>query len=73
MTKILEQAIEQVKRLPANRQDEVGEILLSIIEQDASNVQLSPEQEAEVRRRMAKPRVYASPEEMKAFFHTRTE
>ena len=73
MTKILEQAIEKAERLSDNRQDEVGEILLSIVEQDASGVQLSAEQEAEVRRRMAAPRVYVSPDDMKAFFCTRTE
>ena len=73
MTKILDRAIEQAKRLPSERQDEVGEILLSLIEQDESRIRLSPEQQAEVRRRLATPPAPVPPEEMKTFFRTLTE
>jgi hypothetical protein len=72
MTKLLERAIEQAKLLPNERQDEVGEMILSLIEQDASAARLSPEQEAEVRRRLSLPRDIVPDDEMKAFFRSLT-
>lgn len=70
MTETLERAIEQAKLLPSERQDEVGEMILSPIEQDASAQRLSPEQEAEVRRRLAMPSDIVPDEEMEAFFRS---
>jgi hypothetical protein len=72
MTETLARAIEQAKRLPRERQDEVGEILLALIEQDESGLRLSPEQQAEVRRRLAAPQEHVPPDEMKAFFRSLT-
>lgn len=68
MTKILERAYEKAKALSNNRQDEVGEILLSLVEQDASDLRLSPEQQREVRRRLASPTPLVPEQEMKALF-----
>ncbi|MBC8036290.1 MAG: hypothetical protein H7X89_03640 [Rhizobiales bacterium] len=68
MTKILERAYEKAKALSANRQDEVGEILLSLVEQDAIDLHLSPEQQDEVRRRLANPTPLVPEHEMKALF-----
>ncbi len=68
MTKILERAFEKAKALPTTRQDEVGEILLSLVEQDASDLRLSPAQQDEVRRRLANPRPLVPEHEMKALF-----
>jgi hypothetical protein len=48
MIKILERAYEKAIALPADRQDEVGEILLNLVEQDESDLRLASEQEAEV-------------------------
>lgn len=68
MTKLLEKAIEQARMLPADRQDVAAEILLSVVEQDASDApRLTDEQVAEVRRRQL-DRTYASDEEVAAFF-----
>ncbi len=68
MTKLLEKAIEQARQLPADRQDEAAEILLSVVEQDASDApRLTEAQVAEVRRRQA-DRTYASDEDVNAFF-----
>ncbi|MBF0379679.1 MAG: hypothetical protein HQL69_01595 [Magnetococcales bacterium] len=68
MTDLLEQAIEKVRLLPANRQDEVAHILLSVVEQDAQDApRLTNEQVEEVSRRL-KDRQYASDEEVTAFF-----
>jgi hypothetical protein len=68
MTKLLETAIEKIRRLPADRQDEAAEMLLSVVAQSGSNtLQLSDEQTAEVQRRLEN-RNYASDEEVAAFF-----
>ena len=70
MTTILERGIKAAKSLPIHRQDEVGEILLAIAEQEASSLRLSSEQQAEeVRRRMASPPKLVPEAEMDAFFH----
>lgn len=68
MTTLLERAIAKAKGLPENRQDEVGEILLALIEQDESSVRLSSAQQAEVRRRLSTPARFVPDQEMQAFF-----
>ncbi len=68
MTKILDRAYEKAKTLSSNRQDEVGEILLTLVEQDAAELRLSPEQQDEVRRRLANPEPLVPEQEMEAFF-----
>jgi len=68
MTKLLERAIAKAKSLPENRQDEVGEIILALVEQDESSVRLSDAQKAEVRRRIAVPDPFVPDDEMQAFF-----
>jgi hypothetical protein len=72
MNKILERAYEKAKGLSTKRQDEVGEILMSIVEQEESDLRLSAEQEAEVRRRLANPEPLVPEKEMKAFFRKLT-
>ena len=72
MTKILERAFERAKTLPSDRQDEVGEILLGLVDQDQSEYRLTPGQEAEVRRRLASPEPLVPAHEMKAFFRNLT-
>lgn len=68
MTKLLECALERAKTLPDNRQDEVGEMVLAIVEQDSSKLRLSKDQEDEVRRRMATPQALVPDAEMESFF-----
>jgi hypothetical protein len=68
MGKILEQALERAKSLPDARQDEIGEMILEVIEQDQSSLQLSSDQQEEVRRRLAYPEQPASEQETEAFF-----
>ena len=68
MTQILERAYEKAKALSADRQNEVGEILLTLVEQDASDLHLSSTQQDEVRRRLANPEPLDPQQEMKAFF-----
>jgi hypothetical protein len=68
MNRILQNAFEKAKTLPDNRQDEVGQMLLDIMEQDQSELHLSNEQQAEVRRRLAMPMKFVPEPEMNAFF-----
>jgi hypothetical protein len=68
MTEILEIAIEKAKVLSSGRQDDVGKMVLAMIEQDSSQLKLSAEQQNEVRRRLEKPIDLVSNDEMNAFF-----
>ena len=66
MNKRLEDAITRLKSQPEERQQEAAEILFDFLEQDA-DVYLSPEQIAEIERRLEEDDV-ATNEEVKAFF-----
>ena len=68
MTELLQNAIEKAKTLSSNRQDEVGQMLLAMMEQDSSELRLSELQQAEVRRRLASPLDFVPEAEMNAFF-----
>ena len=68
MTERLEEAIAKVRKLPPDRQDEAAAILLSMIEQDSNAPRLTPQQAAEVQRRLADPAEYAPHGEVRAFF-----
>lgn len=68
MTEILEIAIEKAKVLSSRRQDDVGKMVLAMIEQDSSQLALSAEQQAEVRRRLDAPINLVPEVEMNAFF-----
>jgi hypothetical protein len=60
MSDLLDEAVAKVRRLPQERQEEAAEILLEIAGHDPSNYQLSREQRAEIRRRLAAPPDYAT-------------
>ncbi len=68
MTELLRNAIEKAKALPNDRQDEVGHMLLAMIEQDGSQLRLSQNQEAELRRRLAIVSDLVPEAEMDIFF-----
>ena len=55
MTKSLQEAIEKLKELPEERQDELAEALTAVAEEDLHRYHLTDEQVAEVRRRRANP------------------
>ena len=69
MTKLLERAMESAKSLPSHRQDELGEMVLTMVAQESSALRLSPEQEAEVRDRITSPSKLVPEAEMEQFFH----
>lgn len=54
MSKLLQKAFEQAQTLPEAQQDAAGAALLDYLE-DARSLQLTDEQVAEVRRRLADP------------------
>ena len=54
MTKLLEQALRQIEQLPDNEQDAAAGALLDYVKH-MRDMQLTDEQVAEVRRRMADP------------------
>ena len=68
MTERLEEAIAKVRRLPRDRRDEAAELLLSVIEETPDALRLTPEQVAEIERRLEQPSQYASNEDVRAFF-----
>lgn len=68
MTKVLERAFAQAKSLSPERQDELGEMMLALVEQEKASVKLSTYQQAEVHRRLASPLEFVPDHEMKAFF-----
>jgi predicted transcriptional regulator len=53
MTKLLEQAIAQVRELPDDEQDAVAALLMSIAESDASGVTLDNASRAAIREGLA--------------------
>lgn len=68
MTKLLQKAFEHAKTLSEDRQDQVGEIVLALVEQEKSSLRLSASQIEEVRRRIASPEPAVTDEEARAFF-----
>ena len=68
MTERLEEAIAKLRKLPPDRQDEAAAILLSMIGNESEGLHLTPQQAAEVERRMAQPSQYAPHDEVRAFF-----
>ncbi len=72
MNQLLERAIAEALALPDQRQNEVGEMVLALVEQESSHLQLSPAHQAEVRRRMAESNSLVPEQEMQDFFRKLT-
>ena len=69
MTKLMEKAIRRVKQLSNSRQDEFGQMILDVVEQQDAGAQLTPSQQEEVRRRMTDLNpVIASDAQVEALF-----
>ena len=70
MTKLLEQALEEVRKLPDADQDQVAEALFDLAAQRREPVHLDDDTRAAVREGLAQARrgEFASDEEMAAFF-----
>ena len=70
MTTLLDKALRQVKSLPAKRQDDYGAFLLTMLEQDTSDLRISDDQAREVRRRLNSTEPMISEIEAMEFFST---
>jgi hypothetical protein len=66
MNKRLEEAIARVGALSEERQGEAAEVLLAFL--DASDVHLTPEQIAEIERRLSDEEPFATDEEVRSTF-----
>ena len=68
MNLFFERAIQKAQTLSDDRQKEVGEMLLALVEQDQSHLFLNQAQETEVRRRLTLAEGTVPVQEMDAFF-----
>jgi hypothetical protein len=68
MNQLLEEAVEQVKALPEERQQEAAQVLFAFLDQENPELYLSPEQIAEIERRMSDDGRYATDDEVRAVF-----
>ena len=68
MTERLEEAIAKLRKLPPDRQDEVADLLLSVVDESAAALRLTPEQAAEVERRLAQLSQYVPHDEVRASY-----
>ena len=68
MTERLEEAIAKLRELRSDRRDEAAAILLSMIEQDSNAPRLTPQQAAEVQRRLAESSQYVPHDEVRASY-----
>lgn len=68
MSKLLEKAVAEIRRLPEVRQNEAAAILFEIAAQEADENRLSPDQVADLEERLASLPDYASEEEVDALF-----
>jgi hypothetical protein len=73
MNKQLNDAILKVQALPDDRQDEAAALLLEFLDQQQSDVILTPEQVAEIERRLSDDEPYATDEEVRSVFDRLTK
>ncbi len=68
MNKQLNEAITRLKALPEERQQAAALLLLDFLNHDEEDIELSPEQIAEIERRLAEDDV-ATEDEVRGFFN----
>jgi hypothetical protein len=73
MNKHLDDAITRLKTLPEERQREAAELLQDFLEQESSDVYLTPEQVAEIELALGEDEPYASDVEVRATFDRLTK
>jgi hypothetical protein len=65
MNKRLDEAILRLKALPEDRQGEIAELLIDVLDRGAEDIVFSPEQIAEIERALSDDEPYASEEEVR--------
>ena len=73
MTKQLNDAIRKLQALPEDRQDEAAALLFEFLNQEGSGVSLTPEQVAEIERRLSDDEPYATDDEVRSAFERLTK
>jgi hypothetical protein len=68
VNKQLDDAITRVKTLPDEQQREAAQVLLEFLDLQDSDMQLTPEQIAEIERRLSGDEPYATGEEVRDLF-----
>ena len=68
MNKHLDDAITRLKSLSEERQREAADLLFDFLDQAASDIYLTPDQVAEIKRRLTDEEPYASDAEVRATF-----
>lgn len=68
MTKRLEEVIERLRELPDEEQNAIAELVSDIVGSDPTAYRLTPEQAAEVERRLADPSPTVTNDEVRRFF-----
>ena len=73
MNKRLDEAITRLKALPDDRQHEIADLLIDVLDHEADDIVLSPEQVAEIERALSDDEPYASEGEVRALFDRLTK
>lgn len=73
MNKHLDEAVARLKALPNDRQREAAEILWEFVEDQNTDVHLTPEQIAEIERRLSDDEPFASDEQVRALLDRLTK
>jgi hypothetical protein len=73
MSRRLDEAIVRLKALPDDRQNEIADLLIDVLDHEADDIILSPEQVAEIEQSLSNDEPYASEEEVRAVFDRLTK
>lgn len=68
MNKILDEAITRLRKLPDEQQQQAAALLLDFLENGEDDYDLTPEQWAEIERRLDSNEEFATDEEVRDFF-----
>ena len=72
MNERLDEVLRRVKALPDEQQGEIAELLFDLLEHDRLDIDLTPDQIAEIERGLAGSEPYASDADVKAVFQRLT-
>jgi hypothetical protein len=73
MNEQLNEAIRKVQALSEDRQREAAALLLEFLDQEQLDIRLTPEQVAEIERRLSDAEPYATDDEVRAVFDRLTK
>jgi hypothetical protein len=73
MNKRLDEALTRVKSLPDEKQSEIADILIDLLERDELDIHLTPEQIAEIELGLSDQEPFASEAEVRAVFQRLTK